>query len=524
MARAKMAKGLVNRIVLLFILLPLLSSLFFLQTSNVKGAGTRTLNIQDAATGLNYVNLGNESEPLPRGGINFTVRIYLSGTIDDLFSYQIGVTFNNTLVKCTRVWAPTNDPSFVFYGQDFYQFVSIDNTGTRAPPLGVGGIALASPTNPGVRAENGILYMMDFTALRRGNATLSVYEPTFADSNQYTFFMTKYGDIVITNTDYTSESFTATINSAKSPPVSSFTFRPPSPKANQTIVFDASSSYDPDGEIVSYIWDFGDNATQTTNVTVVSHAYIKNGLYLVNLTLVDTDSLNNTLSQAILVGSPPIANFTYSVVNPPYIYPGDVVTFNATESIATNNGTLDLYTWYFGDGANTTSANATATHAYLSRGVYNVTLIVTDNDGLTNSTVREIAIGIPPSVTFTFEPTAPMVDDNVTFTATVTTETNVTIVYFVWDFGDGLTPITTNTSTATHAYHAQETYNATVTVYDQDGLHGSFTSQVPVTFVAVAGATDWTWYIVVPIIIVVIVALIVIRRRRSREEEESIDL
>jgi len=55
------------------------------------------------------------------------------------------------------------------------------------------------------------------------------------------------------------------------PPIASFTYTPENPVVNQTITFDASSSYDPDGTIASYEWDFDDGNTATGKI--VTHSY-----------------------------------------------------------------------------------------------------------------------------------------------------------------------------------------------------------------------------------------------------------
>jgi PKD repeat protein len=49
--------------------------------------------------------------------------------------------------------------------------------------------------------------------------------------------------------------------------------------------FDASPSYDPDGNIVLYEWDFGDGGTATGKI--VAHTFAQRGTYLVTLTVTD---------------------------------------------------------------------------------------------------------------------------------------------------------------------------------------------------------------------------------------------
>ena len=74
---------------------------------------------------------------------------------------------------------------------------------------------------------------------------------------------------------------------------------------NETIVFNSSRSYDSDGEITTYIWDFGDGFGETTNSTNVSHQYEKlnsNGdPYNVTLTVIDDHSQDNKTSINITV-------------------------------------------------------------------------------------------------------------------------------------------------------------------------------------------------------------------------------
>jgi len=83
------------------------------------------------------------------------------------------------------------------------------------------------------------------------------------------------------------------------PPIADFTYTPEYPIVDQTIEFDASSSYDPDGTIVSYDWDFGDGAKASGDV--VTHAYSSAGNYTVILTVTDNEGAKNSTSKMISV-------------------------------------------------------------------------------------------------------------------------------------------------------------------------------------------------------------------------------
>jgi hypothetical protein len=55
---------------------------------------------------------------------------------------------------------------------------------------------------------------------------------------------------------------------------------------------DGSGSYDPDGSIVAYGWDFGDGDTGTG--VAPTHTYAQDGTYTVTLTVTDNDDETNT--------------------------------------------------------------------------------------------------------------------------------------------------------------------------------------------------------------------------------------
>jgi len=75
------------------------------------------------------------------------------------------------------------------------------------------------------------------------------------------------------------------------PPGAIFMFEPVNPTIDDIVYFN-STSYDPDGYIVNWTWDFGDgNMSYGEQVT---HSYEDDGIYNVTLTVLDNDLASNT--------------------------------------------------------------------------------------------------------------------------------------------------------------------------------------------------------------------------------------
>jgi len=129
-------------------------------------------------------------------------------------------------------------------------------------------------------------------------------------------------------------------------------------------------------------------------------------------------------------GTPPVANFTYLVE-------GIWVGFNATSSYDPD-GTIVKYNWDFDDRFN--DSEIVINHKYCNIGIYNVTLTVTDNDGLTGSLTLPVEINVnipPPSSTSIKGPKSgkPNVEYNYTF---VSVDPDVEDMYLWIDWGDGV--------------------------------------------------------------------------------------
>ena len=146
--------------------------------------------------------------------------------------------------------------------------------------------------------------------------------------------------------------------------------------------FDATASYDPNNEKLSYLWDFGDGTTSTE--PVVTHVYDKAGQYTVTLTVKDTSGLpcdTGVKTQVINVNKTPVPSF----IGPESVCSGDTVTFDA--SATTDDNTENLtYAWDFGDG--TTGEGKVVSKTYEKGGTYNVRLTANDNAGTPCSGAR----------------------------------------------------------------------------------------------------------------------------------------
>ena len=70
----------------------------------------------------------------------------------------------------------------------------------------------------------------------------------------------------------------------------------------EIITFDGSSSFDPDGAIVSFEWEFGDGATGSGETP--THVYSLAGMYTVTLTVTDNDGAIDTDSATVTVKTP----------------------------------------------------------------------------------------------------------------------------------------------------------------------------------------------------------------------------
>jgi parallel beta-helix repeat protein len=211
-------------------------------------------------------------------------------------------------------------------------------------------------------------------------------------------------------------------------PIARFTFTPLTPLKNEVITFNASASYDPDGIIISYEWNFGDDNTTLTTELVIDHSYPDYTNYAVKLTVTDNDTLTDSVIEVVAVQK---KYSTLSIeVHPQTIIIGDNATVNGTlqPSIETNI-TIQYRNKGETDWKNLTetTTNTQGTYSYgwtpTILGIYELTAFWEGNETTlpAQSPIATLDVTKKSStLTINVTPAAVTIDSNITITGTLT--------------------------------------------------------------------------------------------------------
>jgi PKD repeat protein len=197
----------------------------------------------------------------------------------------------------------------------------------------------------------------------------------------------------------------------------------------------------------SCLWTFGDGST--SNAINPVHSYPIAGNYSVTLQCWGSNGCEESITKTNLITTTSpnaIVNGTNRIGCPPL-----QTSFNSISQ----SGTLSC-NWSFGDGATSTSTNPT--HTYSQSGTFDVTLVITDSIGCTDTivkqgyvqTVNTAANYVPPPVTTGCAPVTAQFSD-----ATFGSNS------WLWDFGDGFTSTIQNPA---HTYSTPGTHVISLTM------------------------------------------------------------
>ncbi len=205
---------------------------------------------------------------------------------------------------------------------------------------------------------------------------------------------------------------------------------------NQETTFTAI--YGPQSDsVASYTWNFNDGSPiEITYYDTIAHIFPQPGMYIVELTAVDTNDCIATIYKEVTVDSLPTAQFTNTI--------GNCATATEFTDISLGGGEfIENWYWEFGDIASpdNTSTLQNPTHLYgPNDSIYHVKLIVTNFNGCIDSIIQDVYV--EPCVVANFE--LPVGNNcartELCFTDTSNiTSNNNAIDQWRWEFGDGET-------------------------------------------------------------------------------------
>ncbi len=233
-----------------------------------------------------------------------------------------------------------------------------------------------------------------------------------------------------------------------------------------SVVLDATGTTDPDGDPLTFTWDFADGASRTGGRIV--HDFGEPGEHLVTLTVRDRSGFvadGRKLREVVRVNAAPTAK----IEAPARAVPGEAVTIDGRGS-SDPDGRISRYRWDLGDG--TRSARPTVTHQFDRPGRYRVRLLVSD-DGKSPCSEAEadhwIAVNAPPIPRLT-APASVAPGVPISLDASGSFDSDGRIISTDWDLGDGTAA---GEPRVDHAYETPGTYTVRVRVTDDAGLANS---------------------------------------------------
>ena len=148
------------------------------------------------------------------------------------------------------------------------------------------------------------------------------------------------------------------------------------------ILFNGSGSYDPDGSIVAYEWDFGDG--NTSSEVSPTHTYTQNGTYTVTLTVTDNGGATDTnTTTATIADTEPTAGFTATPTSG-----FEPLTVAFTDNSTSYDG-ITAWEWDFESDEVIDNTTQNPIYTYTEAGTYTVTLKVYEADGSSDTETKE---------------------------------------------------------------------------------------------------------------------------------------
>ncbi len=204
------------------------------------------------------------------------------------------------------------------------------------------------------------------------------------------------------------------------------------------------------GNVVDYLWDFGDGNTSTEENP--THIYTLPGAYNVSLQVtLDNGCVGFTgWTNYVRVGEPPVVSFE---ADPQETCIENIVSFTDNSG----DEDIDYWLWDFGDGS--VSDQQHPLHEYNDTGYFDIKLVVGHFGCFDSLIVEDYMHLFPPKAVFSF------VQDCSNPGSIVFTDSSIGADSWEWSFGDGST---SNEQNPTHVYDENGLYAVTLEVYNEE--------------------------------------------------------
>ncbi|MEO8579094.1 MAG: DNA/RNA non-specific endonuclease [Gemmatimonadales bacterium] len=170
------------------------------------------------------------------------------------------------------------------------------------------------------------------------------------------------------------------VESGDHPPVAEFVA--PAGVEGASLAFNGTGSSDPDGDALTYLWNFGDGTTGSG--ATPTHTYADNGSYTVSLTVKDPIGAEDIKSSSVMVSN--AAPIVKTLTATPSVLSGETVFALATFGDAGVNDSPWSYTFDWGERSTSTGSTSDqgapvgSSRSFLAAGTYSVGFTVTDKD------------------------------------------------------------------------------------------------------------------------------------------------
>lgn len=240
---------------------------------------------------------------------------------------------------------------------------------------------------------------------------------------------------------------------------------------NDSVYFTDTTSAD----IKSWFWSFGDGATDSVSNPV--HAYATKGNYLLSLTVTSIEGCSEEFVQNINTNIYSHAGF---IANDACL--GDTTFF--VDSSMVNVGTINNWSWKFGDGI--FSADQNPTHVYSEAGSYNVILFLSTDAGCSATSIQQVTVHEKPMAHFNLSSEQYCAKTSLTLINSSKIPNGSNIKDYAWDFGDG---ITSRSKTPIHSYSDDGFYNISLEVTSDMGCRDHSANPVVINSLPLAAFT-----------------------------------